>query len=57
MTKMTFYANKDVDGNIHVQNALLGKLGQHHVHTPEDLRSGRSREIEWLNANPCDCGL
>jgi len=58
MPTMTFYIHKDADGNIHVQNAVAGMLGQHHVHTPEDfkrwLRLGSDiQEMDGL----CDCGM
>jgi hypothetical protein len=36
---MTFYCTREKDGTIHVQNAVMGMMGQHHVHTPEDFKS------------------
>jgi hypothetical protein len=58
MISMTFYVSKDKDGNIHVQNAVMGALGQHHVHSLEGFERWRKpgdsiREI----AGVCDCGL
>ncbi len=62
MLSMTFYATTTPDGNVHVQNAVMGLMGQHHVHTragflkwkrqvrKEDLRTEKSR-------SPCGCGL
>lgn len=61
MYEMTFYCAKQPDGTIHVQNAVMGHLGQHHVHTGEDFqdwtRTVDPRQIVWLKAKPCDCGL
>ena len=42
MFEMTFYCAKQPDGTIHVQNAVKGYLGQHHVHTPEDFEKCRN---------------
>jgi hypothetical protein len=55
---MTFYTYKDADGNIHVQNAVMGMLGQHHVHTPADFRHwGKpGDDIQEMYAL-CDCGM
>lgn len=58
MITMTFSVSKDTDGNIHVQNGVMGMLGQHHVHSPEGFERWRKpgdsiREIDGL----CDCGL
>ena len=59
MFQMTFYCTKEADGTIHVQNAIMGALGQHHVHTPEDFEVWRKdTEVKWLKGTaPCDCGL
>ena len=57
---MTFYANRDADGNVHIQNTLSGQFGQHHVHTPEDFETWKrwGDDIVWLgNVDPCECGL
>lgn len=60
-SEMTFYCTREADGTIHVQNAVLGYLGQHHVHTPEDFqkwsRTVDPGRIVWLKASPCECGL
>ena len=59
---MNFYVNPNTDGTYHIQNAVAGMLGQHHVHDEDGYR-------EWLagtnpdrvsileNAADCDCGL
>jgi len=66
MYEMTFYCTREKDGTIHVQNVVMGMMGQHHVHTPEDFEvwrgDGKKRipdsRIEWLeNCKPCGCGL
>ena len=41
MFEMTFYCSRQADGTIHIQNAAMGYLGQHHVHTPEDFEKWR----------------
>lgn len=57
--QMTFYCTKEADGTIHVQNAVMGTMGQHHVHTRGDFDkwSKDNDSIEWLDCDPCDCGL
>lgn len=59
--EMTFYCTREADGAIHIQNAVTGFLGQHHVHTPEDFECWKAgipeSQIVWLDAAPCDCGL
>ena len=59
---MTFYCTKESDGTIHVQNAVMGMMGQHHVHTQDDFdvwSKGSEDSIEWLtgDCDPCACGL
>lgn len=57
---MQFYVSHDEAGNVHVQNAIMGMLGQHHVHTPDDFIAWRKPDdevIELENVGPCDCGL
>jgi len=58
MARMAFYTYKDANGNIHVQNAIMGMFGQHHVHTPADFKRWRKpsddiRKMKML----CDCGM
>jgi hypothetical protein len=58
---MTFYCTRETDGTIHVQNVVMGHLGQHHAHDPEDFERWKAgiaeSQIVWLDAAPCDCGL
>ena len=56
---MTHYIFRNGDDEIHVQNAVRGHFGQHHIHTAEQFR-------EWVAEIPgnqlkemkteCDCG-
>lgn len=39
--RMKFYVNLKEDGTHCVQNAVMGKLGQYHEHTPEDFKKWR----------------
>ena len=59
--QMNFYCTKEPDGTIHVQNAVMGFLGQHHVYTTEDFEHWKvgitKSQIVWLDGAPCDCGL
>ena len=61
MIRMIHYCQRQPDGSIHVQNAVMGHLGQHHVHTSDDFdrwTKDASGKIEWLEGcQPCDCGL
>ena len=56
---MRFHVSITLDGSYHVQNAVAGLLGQHHVHTPESYHKWlkESDEICLLDDGPCDCGL
>lgn len=62
LPKMTFYCSKESDGTIHVQNAIMEMMSQHHVHTLASFKAWTDRlrveesSIEWL-PGPCDCGL
>lgn len=38
MFEMHFYVTKTKDGLYHVQNAVMGMMGQHHVHTEKGFR-------------------
>ncbi|KKL79837.1 hypothetical protein LCGC14_2010810 [marine sediment metagenome] len=61
MYTMNHYCTREKDGTVHVQNAVMGIMGQHHVHTPNDFAKWRkdvdNNAIEWLDCDPCDCGL
>ena len=59
MYTMTHYCTREKDGTIHVQNAVMGMMGQHHVHTPKDFKKWRKDNdtIKWLDCEPCGCGL
>jgi hypothetical protein len=59
--EMHFYVVKAPDGTYHVQNVVLGKLGQHHVHSEKSYEKWAQnidkRLIHYLGEKPCDCGL
>ena len=59
--RMRFYVHRDPHGNYHVQNAVAGHLGQHHVHTKASFESWKGQikdqDLEMLDPAPCDCGL
>jgi len=59
--RMRFYVHEDPDGNYHVQNAVAGHLGQHHVHSKASFESWKGQikkqDLEMLDSAPCDCGL
>jgi len=60
LISMSFYVSKDKNGNIHVQNAIMGHLGQHHVHTPKGFKKW-AKDIDKEDIHNldglCDCGL
>jgi hypothetical protein len=57
---MNFYVMEDPDGTIHVQNAVMGHYGQHHVHTKEDFKKW-AKDISKENLidlkTKCGCGM
>lgn len=61
MSEMTFHCTKESDGTIHVQNAVMGMMGQHHIHTQADFDRWKADidegSIQWFDCGPCDCGL
>lgn len=60
MVEMVHYVSWNQDGTVHVQNAIMGMLGQHHVHTPEGFEAWLypSASVETLEgATDCPCGL
>ncbi len=58
--RMTFYATECPDGTIHVQNVVMGHLGQHHVHTKESFqrwkKNVRDEDLK-VSKGECNCGL
>lgn len=55
-----FFATETPDGTIHIQNAIDGLPGQHHVHTKESFERWRStlkpKYLE-IKKGECSCGL
>lgn len=58
---MQFYARETPDGLIHVQNAIMGKNGQHHAHDKDSFerwQKGIDKEnIHFEKTESCDCEL
>lgn len=58
MVLMTFHTYRGADGSVHVQNAVMGALGQHHVHTPEEFETWRKPGDQIIEHNAiCSCDL
>lgn len=61
MIRMKHYISEDKHGNIHVQNAIMGMFGQHHVHTPAGYKRWAKQvakqDIVRLKKTLCTCGL
>ena len=60
--QMNHYITKTADGLIHVQNAVMGHFGQHHVHTKEDFEAWvKKNKVHKENiidvGDKCTCGL
>jgi len=58
--EMHFYATKTVDSNVHVQNVVMGLMGQHHVHTPKGFEKWIAEIDEQylhISDGECSCGL
>lgn len=59
--EMNFFVTKTKDKLFHVQNAVAGMLGQHHVHTLKGYREWKkgiaSKAIIHFSGGKCDCGL
>jgi hypothetical protein len=60
MIEMHFYIVKNPDGTYHVQNVVMGMLGQHHVHTEKGFKEWSKnidkRFIHFMDG-VCNCGL
>jgi hypothetical protein len=60
MVEMYFYVYKNPDGTIHVQNIVMGRLGQHHVHSEksfEEWKKGIPEHLIHYMGTSCNCGL
>lgn len=58
---MQYYARETPDGLIHVQNFVMGRNGQHHIHDKESFERW-SKQIEKENLHTekvesCNCEL
>ena len=60
MYSMNFYVTITTDGSYHVQNAVMGMMGQHHIHTKKGFEKW-SKDVDKTNIikskGICDCGL
>ncbi|KKK66917.1 hypothetical protein LCGC14_2959270 [marine sediment metagenome] len=58
MATMKHYVFRNKDGSVHVQNAVGGMFGQHHIH--DEVSFGRwrvqiaDRSLEMMEGD-CDC--
>ena len=60
MIEMHFYVFRTKDGLYHVQNVVMGRLGQHHVHTEEGFKrwaKGIPERLIHMMMGECNCGL
>ena len=55
--RMYFDATETSDGLIHVQNSVMGMLGQHHVHTKANFEKWRNGKSVQLSKGTCDCNM
>jgi hypothetical protein len=59
--EMEFYVTVDKNGYYHVQNVVMGLLGQHHVHTKEGYerwaKKINPKYIHFLGEGECRCDL
>lgn len=57
---MTFIVTITDDGLYHVQNVIMGQMGQHHVHTKESFQRWKkdidSKHLK-VSQGECNCGL
>lgn len=63
MFEMIHHATIYPDGTVHVQNSIMGHLGQHHVHTLQGYRRWKKdlklkcTEKRAKEGEKCDCGF
>ena len=58
MFRMHFYVTITPNGAYHVQNAVAGLLGQHHVHSKAGFERWRQPSDDLVESyGDCDCGL
>ena len=64
--RMIHYVTIYDDGTVHVQNAVMGMPGQHHVHTLKGYKRWKKdvkvekdccEETKAKKGQKCDCGL
>lgn len=58
--EMHFYVTKTKDGLYHVQNCIMGHLGQHHIHNEKSFKKWKKtikKELLHVSEGSCNCGL
>lgn len=59
--RMTYHVTITEDGFYHVQNVVMGHLGQHHVHTKKGyefwLKNINNKEDIKVSKGKCNCDL
>lgn len=62
MIRMHFYVSRCSDGLIHVQNVLMGHMGQHHVHDEAGFEEWKKKgnideeDVIPFDKAECKCG-
>ena len=59
LKSMRHYVHINIDGSIHVTNAVAGMIGQHHVHTKDGFQIWEpvGEVITLRHGLDCGCGL
>lgn len=58
--RMSFYVTITPDKMYHVQNVIMGQLGQHHIHNKKSYdkwKKGIRQENITISEGECNCGL
>ena len=60
--KMMYYVSTNKDGTIHVQNCIMGRFGQHHVHSKKGFENWKKNIsekdiIKLKDTKDCNCNL
>lgn len=58
--RMVHYVTITQDGLYHIQNYIMGKAGQHHVHTKKGFQNWKknvNKEDIKISKGSCNCGL
>jgi hypothetical protein len=58
--EMHFYVVRTPDGLYHIQNVVMGHLGQHHIHSEKSYKKwvkGIDKKFVHFREGECNCGL